>query len=293
MILPLNPQSKCPCGSGKAAIGCCVTERGFRKPPEVTSPPPPVTGIGQPGCYAASTLNCGGGLSREHYLSKALLEYLNMNGDLKVGGMPWLDAGALRPVAPNALAARVLCRRHNEALSRLDSIAVKFFRALGHIEHTRPQKRTCFLRCGHDLERWLLKLLCGVTASMDMIGDASVDSSLPGSWPSILFGTSDFDSMQGLYMCIEKGYSSTKPGGVCIQPITGRGRITGMGCWFDGFEVVLSMYGLRDRRLDGRGFAYRPLEIYELGEDYERSVFFSWDGPADLGTISLTPKRAS
>lgn len=53
------------------------------------------------------------------------------------------------------------------------------------------------------------------------------------------------------------------------------------------YELVLSMSGFPSRSFDGRDFAYRPLEFYATGRDFEKSVLFSWDGAADLGTVTI------
>lgn len=69
--------------------------------------------------------------------------------------------------------------------------------------------------------------------------------------------------------------------------IAGGGQLAGMGLWICGYELILSMSGFPSRLFDGREVAYRPLEIYATGRDYEKSILLSWDGAADLGTISV------
>ena len=64
-----------------------------------------------------------------------------------------------------------------------------------------------------------------------------------------------------------------------------------MGLWLCGYELVLSMSGFPSRKFDGRQFAYRPLEFYTTGYEFEKSVVFSWEGEADLGTVSLEIER--
>jgi hypothetical protein len=70
--------------------------------------------------------------------------------------------------------------------------------------------------------------------------------------------------------------------------IAGRGRLTGMALWVCGYELILSMSGFPARAFDGRDVAYRPLEFYTTGHDFEKSILLSWCGGADLGTVSLT-----
>jgi hypothetical protein len=62
-------------------------------------------------------------------MSRAILEQFG-GSVIVVIGMPWLPAGqALETSIPN-LTAKILCRRHNEALSPLDAEAGHFFSAL-------------------------------------------------------------------------------------------------------------------------------------------------------------------
>lgn len=77
------------------------------------------------------------------------------------------------------------------------------------------------------------------------------------------------------------------PHGLKFQAISAKGRLTVMGFWICGYELILSMSGFPKRRFDGREVAYRPFEFHATGRDFEKSVILSWDGPADLGTLSL------
>src|SRR5688572_20977335 len=84
----------------------------------------PPTGRVSHGCYAAPLQDCDGRPpTREHYISKNLLERFG-NGFF-VAGLPWLDSP--RALGVNALVGRVLCERHNNALSPLDAIIGKFY----------------------------------------------------------------------------------------------------------------------------------------------------------------------
>jgi hypothetical protein len=130
----LSPASPCPCGSGEQASCCCLTTRGFQKAPAVTSPKLPATGYAQSACYAAPLCDCRGKITREHPFSETLLERLDRNGGLRVGGFRGFSAGQEKILRPNALASKILCERHNSALSSLDSNAVRLFNAFCEIE---------------------------------------------------------------------------------------------------------------------------------------------------------------
>ena len=282
--IPRN--SPCPCGSGVFASRCCLSATGLGKAPAGTVPPPPRTGDSLASCYASPLTDCSLRRSREHYISESLLHYLNRNKDLTVRGLPWLKSER-QILHPSAFASRVLCERHNSALSPLDTIAVRLFQAFDEQGASDSGQRLLYLFSGHDLERWLLKILCGITSSKNLTLDGKIDLSLPKYWLDVLFGDAVFPDEQGLYVCKSRGHRFEGPRGLQLRAITGRGRLTGMGLWVCGYELILSMSGFPARSFDGREVAYRPLEFYTVGRRFEKSVALSWNGPADLGTVSL------
>ena len=237
-------------------------------------------------CYAGVLADCSSKRSREHYVSESLLHHLNRTNNLSVGGFPWLE-GKDKILPPSALASRILCERHNASLSPLDAMAVRLFRAFDEEGAGASGRRVLHLFSGHDLERWLLKILCGVAYSKAFPLETEADLSIPKQWLEILFGSSEFTNEQGLYVCISRGHRFEGPHGVGLRAITGRGRLSGMGFLVCGYEFILSMSGFPSRSFDGRKVAYRPLEFYTTGKDFEKSVALTWDGNADLGTISL------
>lgn len=286
----ISPGSPCPCGSGESASRCCLTRTGFRKITASTTPPPPQTFASLQSCYASPLADCSSKRSREHYISESLLDYLNRNNGLRVSGLPWIKE-VDQVFTPSALAARILCERHNSALSPLDMITVRLFQAFDEQGAVGSGQQLLYLFSGHDLERLLLKILCGITCSKNLKLDAEADLSIPRYWLDILFGNLQFPDDQGLYVCKSRGHSFEGPRGLELRAITRRGRLTGMGLWVCGYELILSMSGFPSRFFDGREVAYRPLEFYTKGRDFEKSVILSWEGTADLGTVCLEIPR--
>lgn len=280
------PDSPCPCGSRESTSQCCLTATGLRKIPASTSPSAPKTGESLESCYANCLSDCSNERSREHYISESLLHYLNRDNDLRVSGLPWVK-GEEQVLPPNALVSRVLCKRHNSALSKLDAIAVLLFQTFDEEGAAGSGQQLIYLFSGHDLERWLLKILCGITCSKNISLETEADLSIPEYWLRILFGEAEFPDEQGLYVCKSRGHQFEGPRGLQLRTITGRGRLTGMGLWICGYELILSMSGFPSRSFNGREVAYRPLEFYATGRDFEKSILLSWDGTADLGTISV------
>lgn len=163
---PWRRDEPCPCGSDRPFAACCLGTNG-RSAMAVGSllPPGPPTGATQAGCYMAETANCGEGLSREHYISRGLIDA----PEVKVRGMPW-QREEVEHYAPDNLTARMLCRRHNSALSPLDAHAKRFFLALEaglqHAQRRSLSRRTAFyITSGEALELWAMKTLAGLYAS--------------------------------------------------------------------------------------------------------------------------------
>lgn len=98
-------------------------------------------------------------MSREHYVSKNLLERLGVGFTVK--GVPW--AADEKRVGIETLTARVLCRRHNNALSPLDSMIGTFYDLLRRAVHGHRVGEHEF--DGEDLERWAVKLMLGIGVS--------------------------------------------------------------------------------------------------------------------------------
>jgi hypothetical protein len=120
-----------------------------------------------------------------------------------VEGFTWLN-GKAATIPIDGLASNILCTRHNAALSPLDSRVGQFYCELVDVEN--------FLRCneqeprvrlfnGHDLELWLLKVLCGLLAAgvADHSASSEVIDSRLSQWSRVLFGELMFVPRVGLY----------------------------------------------------------------------------------------------
>jgi hypothetical protein len=108
-------------------------------------------------------------LTDEHWLSKGVLRAASDGQALRLLGLSWAPDREVK-LHPPSLAKKVLCRRHNNALSRLDSSALQIFNALRRyqqslVNQVGPGSSEFFLASGEELERWLLKVLWGATAA--------------------------------------------------------------------------------------------------------------------------------
>jgi hypothetical protein len=67
-------------------------------------------------CWASVLGDCGGGISGEHVLSACVFD----GPEVLVHGLPWSAEGE-KKIPPKRLVGNVLCKRHNERLSAVDS----------------------------------------------------------------------------------------------------------------------------------------------------------------------------
>ncbi len=163
---PWADSDACPC-DGRNRFDQCCKGRDGRPSMAVGSlmPPGPLSEEAREGCYLASSQNCGGGLSREHYISRALID----QRDVFVRGMPWQKAEVQR-LSPDNLTAKILCRRHNSALSPLDAHAQRLFLGIEEASHhasrrSLSRKPQFFMTSGDAVELWAMKTLAGLYAS--------------------------------------------------------------------------------------------------------------------------------
>ncbi len=165
--VPWTPEGACPCESGKPYRMCCLQADGITPRVSLPSlmPQYPLTGYAHPGCYLRHTNNCSKRLNREHYISKAVLEITKTFG---LRGLPWQDPNEeVFNYGMESLASRILCERHNSALSPLDAMAARTYRILMQIrdELARPtqyDRGRWFIASGEALELWTIKTLCGM-----------------------------------------------------------------------------------------------------------------------------------
>jgi hypothetical protein len=165
ITLPWKIEDPCPCESGKPLRDCCLGPDGvprIRIPSLI--PPGPSTGYRNDRCYLNVTANCSQSISREHYISRSILDEL---GPLTFSGFPWDTPGTQITYGINSLTSHILCTRHNSALSPLDAIASKAFKAIrdSSLELARsssPAGTRCFLISGQAVELWALKTICGL-----------------------------------------------------------------------------------------------------------------------------------
>lgn len=135
----------------------------------------PRTGYAHPSCFGQVTNDCSSDITKEHPVSGKLLRVMEQVGgegkNIIIGGRPWQNAGDEKAIGIPGLSSKILCARHNEALSPLDNSVSDIYKAIskGQLElvTASPGDSTKkFTLCsGKVLELWLLKALWGQLAS--------------------------------------------------------------------------------------------------------------------------------
>jgi len=218
-------------------------------------------------------------LSREHFISHGILKVLSHDGLVEIDGFNWQEEKATQELPTPTLASRMLCKRHNEALSGLDAMALRFFQRLDNAIRQTERRDCVFLLDGTDFERWMLKTLCGgVFSGNAHTRDASTDWRPSLQWLNILFGGELFPGRWGFYYSGES--ADTIEGGFKLRTLSNStDGVYGVRISLDD-ELFLFLMATPPEDLAGTYLAryiYRPKEIVLLNGDCETVIRFGWN----------------
>src|SRR5205814_7233185 len=108
--------------------------------------------------------------------------------------------------------SKILCDRHNSALSPLDVVGHRFFKSFRLLnaelrDETKKPKNRGYLFNGHDVERYILKILCGDGFANKMQGMAGrIRNWRPSAqWVRVLYGLEPFPAGWGMYLAAALG----------------------------------------------------------------------------------------
>lgn len=282
----------CPCGSSKMASACCWTQEGWNPKAAPTSPPAPKTGFSHGRCYAKQSNDCSEKISSEHFMSRGIIEQLG--DDPVLSGAPWQETGEEKVMPAARFASKMMCERHNLALCSIDAVAVRLFKTLRSIDgRFRPDLHRYYdefhLFSGVDVERWMLKALCGMVASRHAAKNGVPFDPVPEQrWVDALFGDTSLPAGAGLYYG-RPGRVVHAGNHVGMRVLEHDGKIAGLTVDLGGFGFVLSVIG---RLLpDGVTFAemaYKPGSFRFDGYGAIKEVLFAWDDDDDHGIVPIT-----
>ncbi len=238
-------------------------------------------------CWASSLKNCGGGTSREHYISDGILD----GRVVSAFGLEWCK-DAPKTIGVARATAKILCKTHNEALSAFDAEAAKFSRFLTENLMDDPLKADTITLSGTLLEKWALKtcLNLGFMGALDpethirIVPDAALVRAV--------FGPGLSPEGMGLYFVHGRVNNENYRVGLSWKAIRNRtdgDKVVGMHFMFNGFRFVVSVVPVRANPLllklgvvDGLDFAtakidYRPKNIRMRSVNAgEKLIMLSW-----------------
>jgi hypothetical protein len=285
-MIRLSAEDKRPCESGGALQNCCLKAGELRPVAAVTRTSGPRTGIRNEGCYAAAFADCSPDVSREHYVSHGLLKLLTIEGKVTVDGFPWQDKGTVKRVPPATLTGKILCSRHNLALSPLDAVASRLFQRIDQFHHefidsVQEHQNRFFLLNGHDIERWTLKTLCGAIVSRNaQIRTGESNWIPPLEWLKILFGEESFPPRCGLYFHSEVGEKPYIERGFKFVSFSNKmGGVYGARISLNDERFVLAISAPPEDLNETfiRDHAYRPQGLRFMIDSCEKVIHFGWD----------------
>lgn len=302
MQVKLDPdRDDCPCGSGEIVARCCLRADGSLVPPSVPTPLPTERGFLHPGCYAAQLGGCSTKISREHAISSSVLEFLADGSRVNIGGLTWMPDEERRILPVSALASNVLCRNHNSALSGLDAYAARFVSvviAIARDMATRRRRRppAVYLFNGQDLERWMLKCLCGLvvsgTAEVNTPGDAR-NWRPPRLWLDCLFGLAPLPRGYGVWVVEPDRRWATSEFSLFSNSDVGPYGIA-VSLFDRDFVFAMSRRSEPDKALL-EGAIYRPANLWTTNQVNNSYIVLGWTGAHSNKTVQQShanPRRS-
>jgi hypothetical protein len=161
-------QGPCPCGSGSRAVGCHLSplDDVWITPEAAPLLTGQSTNQSLPKCYANGSNDCSGKITNEHWISNNLLRELTNGAPIQRFGPNWTKKqGSV--LSASDFKSRILCERHNNNLSALDTLSghllrviARYQRSLREDQSPRPEFA---LFDGESVERWLLKTFLGLS----------------------------------------------------------------------------------------------------------------------------------
>ncbi len=282
--IPWRLTDPCPCGTGQAYQTCCYNAADKLPLCKIgsLSPPGQETGFENAKCYLKFTKNCSPKITREHYVSAAVLSLFE---GLQIEGMPWQEPGEKSSLSLTNLASKILCDRHNSALAPLDAAAGHAFEqisnAIAHaLKKSVSRASKYFLVNGDALELWGLKTLLGLfhakiarDKGVPMIDNFQFDNQLAYA---ALFGPGVPDPL-GIYIHPEVGgivenkigfAGLSSPGGEFLSGLRLQAHGIFIDFIFDPREGNPEFFKVKQY--------YRPWVLDFTGKKRTSRIIFSW-----------------
>jgi hypothetical protein len=266
-------------------VSCChdKTDNKLRKRVPSLLPPGAKTNFSHSRCYLRGTENCSEKISGEHYISANVLEQL---GDsITISGAPWHSPGQTQTLTINNLTAKILCERHNSALSPLDAEAGIFFKVLRSTfedleRASSSRKLNLHLVSGTMLELWMLKAACGIYFSIASHNGTRLSETHTIDLAKVeqAFFASDWDARGGLYLKSIIGSAMQTAWSVVVSPLSNndKKRNGGVRISLLGFELDLLFDTTDTNPGPWNGITHRPSELSFENKGRKHYIILTW-----------------
>lgn len=201
--------SKCPCGAAKKSYQCCWRGEGRWETTPVGVIP--VEGsFANDRCYLSPLGGCSPKITKEHFISRNILERITAstlrfeNAGHFFGGKDVVEIGI------DGFSAKVLCDNHNSSLSDLDTAAGLAFSGIEALYEDFKRAsavantaNTLSVSSGIDMERWMIKVYCGLVAAKKIRGVSGRPTGPDDQQPFLLqalVGINSLPAPLGLYL---------------------------------------------------------------------------------------------
>ena len=256
----------------------------------------PTGSYSHPRCYAAELGGCSNTISGEHAVSQALLKVFAVDEIVEITGLRWMDGDEHRHLPTSVVKANILCTAHNAALSGLDTLAGEFAGRLNEAKHemeTLRKRRVLPARLfdGHSLERWCIKVVCGLAASGMADMHPAIDSKTwrpPIEWLRFLFHADPLPPEWGLYFIGQPGDPEASENfsfGLISDDTIGP---HGLSLILVGKRFVMALARAKN---PGESLitdaAFRPAAITVRNGINETAILFGWDMSSTGTTIVI------
>jgi hypothetical protein len=202
-----------------------------------------------------------------------------------VRNLTFQEQGILEPKGIGNLVAKVLCETHNRMLSPYDDSGKALLSGMDQIDRAAGrtgEDHETFAVNGDDLERWMLKTLCGglFSGNIPVLDGTLKRVSPPRHWLDILFGNENFPARQGLY--VRAGTPgvvfSTEPSILKMEVLPdANGVVVGFRMWVFNFQFILVLASLPTQPPSILEYAqYRPRGILFHGS--KKRIGIAWRG---------------
>lgn len=275
--LTLSKNDPCLCESNLKSSECCFKSAVWFKEPAMLKLPGDKTNFSMKKCYARDLCDCSEKISKEHYISRSVLEVIKKNDEkIAVRGSAWIPDNDFRILPVESLTAKNLCVRHNNSLSPVDFQTARFFRTLlGYMEDfdaTEPKKQMSVFS-GHDLERWLLKTAVGIMESGQLKQNGKSIKLFDANLVKLLYGFYRWPDGGGLY--VEQSAKKFRPGvGFSLHANDSGDNLLGVRFLVHNFAFNLIFRGNPEN--NSKFGVYRPRTIIFVDTTVHKSLEITW-----------------